>query len=146
MNGCGDNNIAEGIDLVCDLRFYVDLYNLTIRNALPEKETDQSLALTGGASLISVTAAALKAGAPVSLTFVAVLQKDRASAFQSRSKIPKSQRPTEDDLVALLPHLCHQRLAGNDGPGESDLDIRVRAECLQDVFTGNTHEAETVQD
>ena len=32
----------------------------------------QSLALTGGASLTSVTAAALRAGAPVSLTLVAV--------------------------------------------------------------------------
>lgn len=53
---------------------------------------------------------------------------------------------TEDDFVALFPHLCYQSLAGDDGSSESNLDVRVRAEGLQDVFTRDTHEAKPVQD
>ena len=34
----------------------------------------------------------------------------------------------EDDLLALLPHLRHKRLAGVNGAGEADLDVLDGAE------------------
>ena len=52
----------------------------------------------------------------------------------------------EDDLVALLPHLGHECLAGVDAARESDLDIAERAIRLQDVLARNTHEAETCRE
>jgi hypothetical protein len=99
--------------------------------------------------LTSVTAAALKAVAPVSLTLVAEEEGKGGMSVDligwlAMAEVQKGH--TKDDLVTLFPHLCYQSLAGNDGSSESNLDVRVRAEGLQDVFTGNTHEAETVQD
>lgn len=57
----------------------------------------------------------------------------------------------EEDLVALAPHGGLEGLAGVDSLGEADLDVLelggvVVAVGVEDVLTGNTERAETVED
>lgn len=52
----------------------------------------------------------------------------------------------ENDLVALLPHLGHEGLAGHDDAGEADLDVLDLAKLLVDGLARDSKEAETVQD
>src|SRR3569833_2643141 len=48
----------------------------------------------------------------------------------------------EDDAVALLPHLGHERLAGEHGAGEAHLDVLEAADLLVDGLAGDAEEAE----
>lgn len=90
-----------------------------------------------------VTAAAAKAGAFLSLTFVAV-EGDLRVRLCSQYKYVNPL--TEDDLVvAFFPHLRDQGLTGDDGARESHLDIRVWTERLEDMLSGNAHGAKSVQ-
>jgi hypothetical protein len=52
----------------------------------------------------------------------------------------------EDDDVTLLPHLGHQRLAGNHNTCEADLDVLELAVSPHDRLAGNTERAQTVED
>lgn len=52
----------------------------------------------------------------------------------------------EDDLVALLPHLGDDGLAGDDGASEAHLDVLDGAELVVDGLAGDTEGAEAVQD
>ncbi len=52
----------------------------------------------------------------------------------------------EKDFVALLPHLCDESLAWQDGASESDLDVLDHAESLHNVFSAESEKAQTVQD
>jgi hypothetical protein len=52
----------------------------------------------------------------------------------------------EDDLVVLLPALGNERLPGEHGAGESDLDVLESAVLLVDGFGGDTEEAQAVED
>lgn len=75
--------------------------------------------------MIKVTAAAVITGAFLSLTLVAV--------FLERISFPECTNRmdglglTEDDFVALLPHLRNERLTRVHRPSKSDLDIQIRS-------------------
>ena len=86
---------------------------------------------------LRVTAALLKANAPVSLTL--------ATAPSAR---PEEQCGwlTKDNFVAFFPHLSNESLAWDDGTSESNLDVGVLAERLENVLSGNTHEAQAMKD
>ena len=87
---------------------------------------------------LSVTAALLKAGLPVSLTLVA----DVSALFVHT----QSARHTKDDLVSFLPHFRNQSLTWNDYSRKSDFDVFVLSKCFQDMFTGDTHETKAMED
>lgn len=91
---------------------------------------------------MSVTAAAAKAGALRSLTLVARVANATVSAL---SQFDRPVALTEDDLVALFPHLGYQSLTGYNGTREPDLDVRIRTEGLENMLSSNAHGAETVQ-
>lgn len=52
----------------------------------------------------------------------------------------------EEDLLALLPHLGDDGLAGEDGASEADLDVLEGAVLVEDGLSGNTEGAEAVED
>lgn len=52
---------------------------------------------------------------------------------------------TKDDLVTLLPHLGHERLARNDSTCKADLDVRVRAKRLEDVLACHAKRAQAMK-
>lgn len=58
----------------------------------------------------------------------------------------RKQRLTEDDLVTLFPHFRNDRLTGNDDTRESNFDILVLSKGLEDMFTRDTHRAQTMKD
>lgn len=52
----------------------------------------------------------------------------------------------EDDHIALLPHLGHQRLAGDHNTCKADLDVLELAVSPHNRLAGNTERAQTVKD
>lgn len=51
----------------------------------------------------------------------------------------------EDDLVAFLPHLSHERLPRVYGSSKADLYVLVRTELLVHGLAGDAHEAQAVK-
>ena len=63
-----------------------------------------------------------------------------------RGRKTRKKEHTKDDLNSLLPHLCDNRLARVNDTSEPDLDIFKLAKRLQDVFSCDTHGAQSMED
>jgi hypothetical protein len=68
------------------------------------------------------------------------------SEIKQMSKTYLSGKLTKDNPVAFLPHLGNDRLTWIHDACESDFDVLEFPEGLQDVFAGDAHCAQAVQD
>lgn len=55
-------------------------------------------------------------------------------------------RRTEENFVALLPHLCYQCLTGINDTSEARFDVLERTKGLQDVLPREAERGETMKD